>query len=330
MINHSSCLSYTIAQSMDATPFYTKPACIFGDGCLARLTDDFHDQNYIHSKSILSVCPNEPRCALYQTARSFIINGGEKTKDVRSAQSHASQYYHKPTYHVPSSKGVVIGSRHRPRSLTSNIMIRGESTDQRSDLRSHSEDRNASSVAKSKLSLQELKTLLSLPKESSSSSSRTETGENTPSSGITEIDDKHTVRVSSIRDKISIDIPKLDFNQRNLSRSVPSSPVSNMEFIDTPKMLDTPVEMHNSSPKNGMVKTTPKGHSRRDRKGSMSEKDVISIQTQMGSLSQQILSIKHDIVKINEHIVKFTEDHIEIKKQLSELRDQLIKICLED
>src|SRR5690349_19155688 len=83
------------------------PRCVFGDGCLLKLTDDVHNQHYVHDKSILQLCPDigivsgVGTCAMYKIARDYVINGGEKTKEISVARDHCNRFYHPPIYSTP-------------------------------------------------------------------------------------------------------------------------------------------------------------------------------------------------------------------------------------
>lgn len=83
------------------------PECIWGDGCLLRLTDGEHDENYVHTVSKIKKCPHDP-CPLYQRAYDFVVGSNTSpSKEDKEAHLHASQYYHPP----PRSKSVF---RERP------------------------------------------------------------------------------------------------------------------------------------------------------------------------------------------------------------------------
>lgn len=85
------------------------PMCIFGDGCLLRLTDQKHDERYKHTSSVIRGCPIKD-CPLYHKAYNFII--GEQTRltqEIKDAQRHSSLNYHPPI----RSKGVI---KTRPRA----------------------------------------------------------------------------------------------------------------------------------------------------------------------------------------------------------------------
>jgi len=87
------------------------PKCMYGDGCLVRLTDQKHDDVYLHSESALPKC-GISECPLYKKAHDFII--GEQrhlTSDIKEAQKHAALHYHSPI----RSKTV---SRTRPRAIS--------------------------------------------------------------------------------------------------------------------------------------------------------------------------------------------------------------------
>lgn len=87
------------------------PLCILGDGCLLRLTDQKHDENYKHTTSAMPRCLL-PDCPLYHKAYNFIIGDQTyPTRDIKDAQRHSSLHYHPPI----RSKGVF---KSRPRAVS--------------------------------------------------------------------------------------------------------------------------------------------------------------------------------------------------------------------
>ncbi len=100
----------------------SKPTCIYGEGCLARLVDDLHNSEYIHTKSsLLPKCHDDPDCDMYATARNYIIGGGggPPTLELKMAQEHVEMTSHSPIYStLPGLPGVVIGQKHRSRSIS--------------------------------------------------------------------------------------------------------------------------------------------------------------------------------------------------------------------
>lgn len=85
------------------------PLCIFGDGCLLRLTDQKHDENYKHTTSLIKKCMVKD-CPLYHKAYNFIVGDQTRlTQEIKDAQRHASLNYHAPI----RSKGVL---KTRPRA----------------------------------------------------------------------------------------------------------------------------------------------------------------------------------------------------------------------
>jgi len=81
--------------SMDET--IHKKKCIWGDGCLVRLSDQEHEDAYIHTISDIQKCPIEG-CPLYQKAYDYVVGrpGTPFTLEIREAQKHAALHYHPP------------------------------------------------------------------------------------------------------------------------------------------------------------------------------------------------------------------------------------------
>jgi hypothetical protein len=72
------------------------PKCIWGDGCLLRLSDQRHADTYAHTTSMIPECPIE-ECPLYQIAYDFVVGQRkERTPEISKAQQHAALHYHRP------------------------------------------------------------------------------------------------------------------------------------------------------------------------------------------------------------------------------------------
>lgn len=72
------------------------PRCLWGDGCLLRLSDQKHAESYTHTTSPIKKCPIED-CPLYQKAYDFVIGPPIKpTPEIKKAQQHAALHYHPP------------------------------------------------------------------------------------------------------------------------------------------------------------------------------------------------------------------------------------------
>lgn len=96
---------------MEDSPAQKLPQCLWGDGCLLRLTDQRHAETYSHTISLIKKCPIED-CPLYQKAYDFVIGPPiPVTPEIKEAQKHASLHYHPPA----RSRSVV---RTRPPSST--------------------------------------------------------------------------------------------------------------------------------------------------------------------------------------------------------------------
>jgi len=280
---------------------YLIPNCIFGDGCLLKLTDDIHNIKYTHLRSLMPKCIDDPDCTKYLLARNFIMNGGPYDKDIKIAQNHVSMYYHSPIYssvRISKPNPIVIGQR---------LQIQKQSV-------SFPREENAKNNMKVDLS-----------------TINTHTESAQIQSGGTEINDMHTVLPAQ---KSDMNIPKLKF----ISKSLPSSPVSKFETLDTPKMMThnmiSPCESgssNNSSPKHGIVKT-PKSHSKRDRDKhhSNTEEKISLIQTKIDTTNDHIKTIQDEIGKLKNTINSLDHTQHEMKDTISELRDQFIKLCLDE
>jgi hypothetical protein len=70
--------------------------CIFGDGCIIRLNDERHENNYVHGRSNLPICPKNPACESYALAKDYILNGGVMNNKIYKAQTHVALCYHSP------------------------------------------------------------------------------------------------------------------------------------------------------------------------------------------------------------------------------------------
>ena len=81
---------------MEAEFAHKGPKCMWGDGCLLRLSDQHHDDSYIHTTSPIVKCALNP-CHLYQKAYDFVVGPTtELTKEIKEAQLHSALHYHPP------------------------------------------------------------------------------------------------------------------------------------------------------------------------------------------------------------------------------------------
>lgn len=88
-----------------------RPKCLWGDGCLLRLSDQTHAETYAHTTSIIRRCATED-CPLYQKAYDYIVGPqGPLTPEIKKAQQHVALHYHPPI----RSRSV---ARTRPRSTS--------------------------------------------------------------------------------------------------------------------------------------------------------------------------------------------------------------------
>ncbi len=316
------------------TSHTTVPTCPFGDGCLIKLTDDNHNAEYIHTKSILPVCRNnDPVCKQYKLARDFILNGsGVMTREIKAAQNHVALCYHRPIYGVTQPR-----KRSRSVSITSKKDIPG--------LAFHRDSRISSATRKSSVGPPSGSTeidggdLLESPGR-----------DHTLSSHSSNMGSDRTMDTTHSTGSIS-SIPKLDLP---LARSLPSSPAGKWspqsdytpggpmtgegESLVTPKMLNhsyptsisSPILTESSdrvgvgSPKNGVIKT-PKNQSRRDRP-SRGSGDT----SRRKSTDEQIETLR---LKLNDTIdsVRTLENQVaRMGDSMSQLRDLFIKSYLDD
>lgn len=73
-----------------------KMKCLYGDGCLVRLTDNAHEDKYIHAESYMPKCSEED-CPLYRKVYEFIIGDQKiRTPEIKAAERHVASYYHPP------------------------------------------------------------------------------------------------------------------------------------------------------------------------------------------------------------------------------------------
>lgn len=72
--------------------------CIYGDGCLNKLYNEKHAQEYSHVKSFLPGCPaGAGTCPLYTLAYNYVV--GDKVypeEELKEANLHCSLFYHPP------------------------------------------------------------------------------------------------------------------------------------------------------------------------------------------------------------------------------------------
>lgn len=264
---------------------FSIPNCLFGDGCLLRLTDDNHNTKYMHTKSMMPRCFDNPECKRYALVRNYIVNGGEYTSEIKLAQKHVAICYHSPIYspvrHIRPDSVIIGGQRtessRRPRSISSNTSL--------------ILDKRKMDPIKVDLSTLDIKDI----------------NKEEIKSGGTEINDKDVLPEANSA-MYTPAVPKLKLT----TKSMPSSPVSRPDFPDISKT---------SSPKNGIVKT-PKSHSKRDRVDEkilniQSQLDITTdniknIQEEIGRLKKAIDALdrsqKETEFKLRDQIIKLFLD----------------------
>jgi len=98
-------------------PVLLRRKCMYGDGCLVRISDPMHNTTYSH----FLPAPNlhkciVPQCPLYKMVYDSIITpGGELTHELKEAQKHVALRYHPP---IEGQRSPSV-ARERPRTLTS-------------------------------------------------------------------------------------------------------------------------------------------------------------------------------------------------------------------
>jgi len=109
-----------VGRTVIQCPVGSRPVCLYGEGCLQRLVDDDHNDEYVHSKSsLLPRCNSDPDCELYILARDHIMNGGENTLQMLEAQEHVEITSHAPIHRVPSNFATGVKDRkYRNRSIS--------------------------------------------------------------------------------------------------------------------------------------------------------------------------------------------------------------------
>lgn len=96
-----------------------KMKCLYGDGCLIRLTDNSHEDKYIHAESYMPRCSEED-CPIYRKVYDFIIGEQKvKTPEIKAAERHVASYYHPPI----RSRSV---TRSRPRAISHYREVKAE------------------------------------------------------------------------------------------------------------------------------------------------------------------------------------------------------------
>jgi hypothetical protein len=105
--------------SMDKYVDQKLPKCIWGDGCLLRLSDQKHAEMYEHTTSDIPRCPLEG-CSMYQKAYDFVIGpASELTPEIKKAQQHTALHYHPPIRSVSVVKERLPEKHDRRHSDTS-------------------------------------------------------------------------------------------------------------------------------------------------------------------------------------------------------------------